>query len=112
MKASVILRCAKARMLNDNWTSPYICDNIWHVTKGQPDGRKDEKRICKFITKLLGGRFSLVEWLIDMGHINPNPDNWSFDGTNYLGVVERTKLQATRMAWLDYLIEYYESQGD
>jgi hypothetical protein len=99
-------------MQAEEWTSPYICDNVWHVTKGEPYGNRDEQRITKFISKLLGGRFSLVEWLIDMGHIEADMGGWSCDHTNYMGNIDRAKLQATRMAWLDHLIEHYESQGD
>ena len=113
MKASIILRRTKERMLTLNrGTSAYICDNIWHVTMNEPRGRFDERRITRFIDKLLGGRFSLVEWLIDKGHIKTDPTCWSYDNTNYLGDVNWTKLQATRMAWLDYLIAHYEAKGD
>jgi hypothetical protein len=112
MKASIILQRAKARMQAEEWTSPYICDNVWHVTKGEPYGNRDERRITKFITELLGGRFSLVEWLIDMGHIEVNMSGWSYGNTQYLGNIDKAKLQATRMAWLDYLIGYYEAKGD
>ena len=112
MKASVILRHTKTLMVSGMSTSPFICDNIWHVTKGQPSGRKDEKRITQFISKLLGGRFSLVEWLIDNGHVKASSISWSYDNSHYTGPIDRAKLQATRMAWLDYLIEHYESQGD
>jgi hypothetical protein len=113
MKASTILRRAKKRMQQmPNDTSPFICDNIWHVTKYNVGGDKDEERITKFITKLLGGRFSLVEWLIDKGHIQVGFLNWSYDNKHYMGNIDRAKLQATRMAWLDYLIAHYKAKGD
>ena len=113
MKASIILRRAKKRMQQmPNDTSPFICDNIWHVTLHEPNGKKDEERITKFISKLLGGKFSLVEWLIDQGHIQVSSINWSHDNSHYMGPIDRVKLQATRMAWLDYLIAHYESKGD
>lgn len=113
MKASIILRRTKERMqLMPDSTSSYICDNIWDVTRGEPDGNKDEQRITQFISELLGHRFSLIEWLIDMGHIKADQSSWSHDHTNYLGDIDRIKLQATRMAWLDHLIAHYESIGD
>lgn len=112
MKASIILKRAKERMQDEGYTSSFICDNIWHVTRGEPDGNKDNDRITQFIEELLGGRFSLVEWLIDMGHIKAVDSSWSHDQNNYLGDLDRIKLQATRMAWLDHLIAHYESQGD
>jgi hypothetical protein len=108
MKASIILRRVKERMLPREYPSRFICDNVWCVA----ESRADEKRITKFIHKLLGGKFSLVEWLIDHGHVEADSDGWSYDNTNYIGDIDHIKLKATRMAWLDYLIAHYESKGD
>jgi len=101
MKASVILARVKANMLAGTRTSPFICDHVWYLSADKQIPEKDEERIRNHIRKLLGGRFSIVEWLIDKGH--------------YIGdrcTIDRVKLQATRMAWLDHLIEHYASKGD
>lgn len=68
----------------------YICHAAGHL------GFTD---IPPIIEELLYPRKSLGGWLYHYHRIHPNSDN-------------DEKMQITRQAWLDHLIEHYESIGD
>lgn len=69
--------------------SPYICDNIREVTGYKPDGPGAELRL--WIRELLDNKFSLWEWL---------KQTHGIECPEY-----SVKLQKTRQAWLDWMIQ-------
>lgn len=69
--------------------SPYICDTIHEITGHKLDGPGVELRL--WIRKLLNGAFSLREWLKKVHGI---------ECPEY-----SIKLQETRQAWLDWMIQ-------
>lgn len=77
----------------------YIC---YALTAGgryrSPAVREDFLRAERIIMTLLGGYVALELWLAGV------------HGIGWYG--QTPKLQATRKAWLDHLIEHYESMGD
>lgn len=108
MKTSEIYSRAKA-LLWDGKTpltdtcSRYICDVITHnpglnplLTQREADAATD------FIHKLLGpNEYSLRTWLIKHRHATATEiEN------------NQVKMQATRVAFLDHLIEHFKSKGD
>ena len=116
MKASKLLRQVRNDMVNDNgseYVSKYICDNVRSIGSKSPAKNKTAERICAHINELLGGLFSLREWLAVNGHY-PNMRPWRPTKYNfhYLGKVDQAKLQATRHAWLADMIVYFETKGD
>lgn len=69
--------------------SPYICDTICEITEYKFNRSGRELRL--WIRKLLNGAFSLREWLNE---------------THGIGCPEYSiKLQETRQAWLDWMIQ-------
>lgn len=109
MKASQALKLTKERMLPSNkfYCSRYICDNVDQVTY---NNEATKKRIIKHIDKLLGGAFSLHEWLIINGHVPGHLENGfaRFQG----GTHDYGKMQRTRMLWLDDMIKHFKAKGD
>lgn len=70
-------------------SSPYICDQIRKLTEYKPGAHGAELR--QWIRELLNGAFSLREWLKDVHGIQC--PEYSL------------KLQETRQAWLDWMIQ-------
>lgn len=112
MKTSEVFRAAKKHL----WTgvgrrgikAQFVCQALnrsWargYVTFG--DARLAEK----IIDKLLGRHCALEDWLIAKGGV---PFNYLYSPRSEKRR-NRQKLQATRHAWLDHLIQHYESIGD
>ena len=102
MKTSQVFRKAKKRLAMNEYErystagkNTYICSAI--ETCGVH--HLDIVRTQEIIKNLLGTEhYTFASWLSDNGVLNPLSD--------YL------KLQQTRQAWLDHLIEHYESIGD
>lgn len=112
MKASVLLRRVRTAMADPKVnTSPFICDNLRSYGRDRAGMTYDTvDRLCEHIDELLGGAFSLREWLVDNGHVEGarlDPMKTCYDGP-----IDYDKLQRTRIAWLDHLISHYETQGD
>ena len=77
----------------------YICYALTASWKHRlPAVREDFLRAEKIIMDLLGGYVTLERWLAGV------------HGIYWCG--QKPKLQATRRAWLDHLIEHYEAKGD
>ena len=106
MKASEALKRVKERMLDDSqYTSRYICDNLWCVAL--PTTRR---RVERHINKLLDGHFSLHEWLHERGHL-PNAQVYP-SGCVSISDFDKAKMQRTRMLWIDDMIKHFKSKGD
>lgn len=73
----------------DRIGSPYICDQIRNLTGYKSEGPGAKLR--QWIRELLNGAFSLREWLKDVHGIQC--PEYSL------------KLQETRQAWLDWMIQ-------
>jgi hypothetical protein len=58
------------------------------------------------IKNLLGRQITLEDWLLRNGHVKHSD---LYGKTQFFN---RAKMQATRHAWLDHLIQHYESIGD
>lgn len=113
MKASKLLRKVRDDMRDPHgYVSVYICDNVRARGSKTPAANKTAERICAHITSLLGGLFSLHEWLVINGHA-PALEYWDTKKqTCYTGPIDQAKLHATRIAWLADMISHYEKQGD
>lgn len=113
MKASTLLRKVRDDMRDPHgYVSVYICDNVRARGSKTPKAYAAAERVCTHITILLGGLFSLREWLVVHGHVE-DADPWNHKKhRNYHGRIDTDKLQATRIAWLGDLINHFETQGD
>ena len=99
MKTIEVFRAAKKRLWDgvSNYAEPgtrYLCYAI-----SLSDGRSlgDKKRGIKIVQGLLHPHTTMENWL----------DAKGFDPYN-----NTKKVQETRHAWVDHLIEHYESIGD
>jgi hypothetical protein len=92
-----ILKRAKATLpgksLNST-DSPFICDNIMHAYKNLPEQNIAE-RLKSWISSMLGGRFSLEQWLIQTQYMS----------INRYSEKDVKKLQSTRHAWVTWMIQ-------
>jgi hypothetical protein len=96
MKSSQILK--KARKLIESGEQGHICNAIYYAS-----GDEVVKRlhILDFISKSLGGHYTLARWLA------ANVDPEVFDHTNYA-----KRICQTRLNWIDHMIELYKAKGD
>jgi len=101
MKTSKVFKAAKEQLWDGegNWFESgkerFVCVAILEA----PNIRVMDKRKARYIVQcLLGGHESLEGWL------NATHQIRAYD--------ERCKAQITRHAWLDHLINHYESIGD
>lgn len=78
--------------------SPYICDNIHWAAKTKSE-KEHAEALCNYIEKRLNYGFSLAHWLFNAGHMTYE----EFRDRNDQRVYD--KLQVTRLAWIDHLIE-------
>jgi len=124
MKLSQVFRLAQKRLwTGDNGPQSgarrrYICLVIGELNfSGEVPrvDRVDTVSASRVISCLLEGHSSLESWLLAQGHISPREFQllfrpwWSEEEEVRLLFI---KLQATRLAWLDHLIEHYESLGE
>jgi hypothetical protein len=110
LKSSEILRKASVLLVDslydydiDDW-SCYICDCIRIIERdigSTVSTMAKGRQLRQHISEMLGGDFSLGNWLVNNGHatlqeIRDHPQ----------------KMQQTRYNMLSSMIEYYESKGD
>ena len=76
--------------------SPYICDNIETVKINSPLTTNVKRQLRSWISALIDHKFSLDSWLRD-NHDVVRP---VMDKVDY-----RNKLQVTRQAWLQWMIQ-------
>ncbi len=106
MKLSEVFRHAKCELWKghgEQYQPRFICHAINRLFCRHPlhdDSIYEAKRV---IAQLLDGHITLDDWLIAKGHAKPH------EIITKRGRDER--LQATRHAWLDHLIQHYESIG-
>jgi len=100
MKTSKVFKAAKAQLWDGegDWCrtdkEKFICIAIW----GTPNIRDGDKiKARRIVENLLGGHDTLEGWLSATHQIKAYND--------------RPKIQQTRRAWLDHLINHYESIG-
>lgn len=100
MKTSEVFKLAKAKLKTGSGKTGerYICYALSRVNAPHQDIR-NAKRIVQYLLK---GCVSLEAWLYHKHNI----------GVNFFARESAKKMQATRQAWLDHLIEHYEAQGD
>ena len=103
MNPSEILEAAKKHLWNGYSHSPgtvsYVCSAIDIAVPIHTLGVSDSLRKLNYhITDLLDGLGSLSEWLYREHGIDPYYDT--------------TKMQATRLAWMNDMIAYFKSKGE
>jgi hypothetical protein len=111
MKASTVLKKAKQYLaMNeedrkrsyDGWGEfkryYYIC---WAIDEANCP-TYDKIRVKEYISGLLGVNSTLEGWLDRTRHFVGNPHK----------PANRIKLQRTRLAWMDWMIEQFEAKGD
>lgn len=101
MKTSKVFKAAKKGLWNgkSDWFATgknrFICGSIWQA----PNICAEDKRKAINIVAHLLGKFETLEgWLLSNHQISAYQD--------------QPKAQETRRAWLDHLINHYESIGD
>jgi len=105
MKTSIVLRRAKDHLRDGGHmmtSERYVCYAIdWCYFIGKNIGDRDRTRVKKLMWAHLGGAPSLEVWL-QIHHRKEITNTPRY----------KLKIMATRKAWLDHLIEYYEAKGD
>ena len=103
MKTSEAFKIAKTHLWDgrgrDNPRKMWICVCISIAAQEKKIPLKDANRCRGIISALLGNYCTLSSWLM-REHDIENPH------------ANKVKLQATRAAWLDHLIDHYQSIGD
>ena len=97
MKTSEAFRRVK-RVIKSRVHS-YIC---WAAIDVLP--LADADRVTGVVLRLLNGNSSLETWLYRNLGVDLDTSAYSPNG--------QARMQVTRLAWLDHLIEHYESLGD
>ena len=99
MKTSEALKATKAHLWDGKSVneprnkSEFVCLAALRAGREVPD------LVVPIIQRLLGDRFTLGAWLMVLGYTQEQ-------------VLNVRQMQLTRHAWLDHLINHYESQGD
>jgi hypothetical protein len=109
MKTSEILRLAKEQL----WTGvgrpclkpKFICHAI-NRTLGKGTSGEDIFHAKRIVCDLIHPCITLEDWLLRKKHVKHSD---LYSGTKSRN---RARLQATRHAWLDHLIQHHESLGD
>ena len=101
MKTSKVFKAAKKRLWDGegHWLKSgknrFVCHAIWE----DPDVRAEDKRkAMNIVENLLGPHETLEDWLFAKHQIRAYQD--------------KHQAQETRQAWLNHLINHYESIGD
>ena len=95
--AVAILKKAKStlpRKSLDDDISPFICDNIMHAY-GNYSEQKIAEELKSWISRMLEGRFSLEQWIIQTQGVS----------INRYSEKDVKKLQTTRHAWVTWMIQ-------
>ena len=105
MKTSEVFRKVKDHLLDEGYMQHherYICYAITELYfKKKTIRDKDRVRCKRIVMELLAPASSLEHWL-DMHHRKEITNTPRY----------KRKIQATRKAWLDHLIQHYEEKGD
>ena len=80
------------------------CLAVWCTTRNDDLAAPYEK----ILTDLLAPHRTLEDWLVKQGHMRDEDNNLELEFNTPL----MQKVQATRKAWLEHLIEHYKSIGD
>ena len=100
MKTSDVFKAAKLQLW-DGVPKNYSDDKRSHICLAIEIAdvpTKYQRKAQRIVQKLLHPYATLNQWLLNEKHINP--------------MLQHKKLQETRQAWLDHLINHYESIGD
>jgi hypothetical protein len=111
MKTSTVLKRAKKQLAKNfhelTEKEPYICCGIETVIGGKMT-YQDSNRVRGTVQNRLAPYSTLEGWLRDNhGIYHPG-----FDATDDILIAHKTKMQETRHAWIDSMIEEFEAQGD
>jgi len=107
MKLSEVFREAKTDLWSgrgQQYQARFICHAINRQFVRHPLHDESIYEAKQVIAQLLEGHVTLDDWLMAKGHAKPH------EIITKKGRDE--KLQATRHAWLDHLIQHYESIGN
>ena len=104
MKTSEVFALVKENLWNGTreWVAGnrYICHQLDALCRMHEISRSDRNRCKRIVSKLLGIDGSLESWLFYVHDIR------------VLNTAAcHRKIQATRRAWLDHLIEHYKAKG-
>ena len=96
MKDSEILQIVRDRFYTNNNAYPYICSEIINVT----DNSKQGYKLREWIRSMLGESMTLEGWLSKQRRNTITiEDIWN-----------KEKRLETRLAWLDWIIEYCQNE--
>ena len=99
MKKSDILR--KARTLIETKQSDYVCYAIGAASTGNSKTCAQGDKLTEWVMELLGEYPTLGGWLY-----------WRrVEGIGQASCTNG-KIRVTRLAWLDWMIQYWEAKGD
>ena len=114
MKTSAVLKKAKrylAKSRNDHQSTDkesFICYSITSAAYSGSVSDKDSDRVQKLVQDRLSPHATLETWLEKVHHI---PRVYYDAGFSEIGKYA-DKLQTTRHAWINSMIEEFEAKGD
>lgn len=85
-------------------TERFCCLAVWGLTHSGTLAAPYEK----ILMDLLAPQATLEDWLVARGHMRREDNDLDLEFNTPL----MQKVQATRKAWLEHLIEHYKSIGD
>jgi hypothetical protein len=101
MKASELLILTRENYASPKRKSSYICSVVDRVCPNNKKAQCARDKVVNHIQRLLGRHYTLGRWLQEKGFVPPNNiDNYD------------PRMIATRLAWLDDMIQYFETKGD
>ena len=103
MKKSEILRSAKFHIQHNH--NGFVCTAIMNGIRLADIGRTDRQHqfLVKWVEGLLDGSQTLNDWLCK---------NHDIESPLVAVATYTDKMRITRMAWLDWMISYWEARGD